>query len=105
MTSLRHLDFEELLRRAVWQSGSEVNLARQVRLNKNNIRQWRIGLALPSRDAAQRLATIIGITFDVMRRAIRDEMVLRWDTRWNNGSSRRRGPRPGPRPRTGKDRT
>jgi hypothetical protein len=73
------MDFDALLWQAIRRCGGQTALARKLDYNKNSIRQWLIGIALPDRDVESPLAQLAGVTPDVMRQAIRDEVMRRWD--------------------------
>ena len=72
-------NFDALLSQAIYRCEGQLGLARRLGYNKNNIRQWIIGLSLPSQEAESKLARAAGVTRSIMRRAIRDEMIRRWD--------------------------
>jgi transcriptional regulator with XRE-family HTH domain len=75
------MDFDTVLDHAVRRCKTETALARRLGINKNAIRQWRIGLALPRVTAEWPLAKLAGVTVDVCQQAIREEMIRRWDQR------------------------
>jgi hypothetical protein len=72
-------DFSALLWQAIRRCNGQSGLARQLGYNKNSIRQWLMGLALPDAAVEARLAALAGVTQDVMRRAIRDVVMRRFD--------------------------
>jgi hypothetical protein len=83
------MDFEALLWQAIRRCDGQVGLARTLGYNKNSIRQWVLGLSLPDVGVEPRLAQLAGVTPDVLRQAIRDEMMRRWDRARNQPTTRR----------------
>ena len=84
-----NMDFEALLWQAIRRCGSQLGLARTLGYNKNAIRQWLLGLSLPDSGVEPQLAQVAGVTRDVLRQAIRDEMIRRWDRARNRPTIRR----------------
>jgi transcriptional regulator with XRE-family HTH domain len=87
------MDFETLLWQAIRRCESETELARRLGYNRNSIRQWRIGLALPAAMIEPRLAELAGVSLEAVRQAIREENLRRWDRARNRAGAHRR-PRP-----------
>jgi transcriptional regulator with XRE-family HTH domain len=83
------MDFEALLWQAIRRCDGQVGLARTLGYNKNSIRQWLLGLSLPDVGVEPRLAQLAGVTPDLLRQAIRDEMMRRWDRARNQPTTRR----------------
>jgi transcriptional regulator with XRE-family HTH domain len=73
------VDFDALLWQAIRRCDGQSGLARRLGYNKSSIRQWLLGLALPDATVEPRLAEFAGVTPDVLRQAIRDEAMRRWD--------------------------
>jgi transcriptional regulator with XRE-family HTH domain len=73
------VDFDALLWQAIRRCDGQSGLARRLGYNKNSVRQWLLGLALPDAAVEPRLAEFAGVTPDVLRQAIRDEAMRRWD--------------------------
>ena len=90
-SSVCYMDFESLLWQAIRRCEGQAGLARTLGYNKNSVRQWLIGIALPERDCEPYLAQLTGVTPDVVRLAIRDEMLRRWDRSRDRPSIRRLG--------------
>jgi hypothetical protein len=83
------VDFESLLWQAIRRCEGQTGLARVLGYNKNSIRQWLVGIALPDSGVEPQLAQLAGVTPDVMRHAIRDEAMRRWDRARNRPTIRR----------------
>ena len=83
------MDFKALLWQAIRRCDGQAGLARTLGYNKNSVRQWLLGLSLPDSGVEPQLAQVAGVTPDVMRQAIRDEMIRRWDSARNRPTVRR----------------
>ena len=83
------MDFEALLWQAIRRCEGQSGLARTLGYNKNSIRQWLIGIALPDVGVEPRLAQLAGVTPDLLREAIREEAMRRWDRMRNRPPTRR----------------
>ena len=73
------MDFEALLWQAIRRCDGQAGLARTLGYNKNSMRQWLLGLSLPDVGVEPRLAQLAGVTPDLLRQAIREEAMRRWD--------------------------
>ena len=83
------MDFEALVWQAIRRCEGQAGLARTLGYNKNSVRQWLLGLSLPDVGVEARLAQLAGVTPDILRQAIRDEMTRRWDQARNRPTTRR----------------
>src|SRR4029450_5252557 len=72
------MDFDALLWQAIRRCDGQSGLARRLGYNKNSIRQWLLGLALPDATVEPRLAEFAGVTPDVLRQGGREGAVGRW---------------------------